>query len=139
LFRNVPEKTTHHHLAEYIESALKVGWFRKKIIIEDLKVIHLHDGHSKTSEFHGLVTVQSEAAGRRIIKRLNKKVFLGRPIIVREYHRRLWHNDPRVKHNAQNIEIPCRRGTDRRRKNLKVVKGVSTKFSGDKAFHRDYS
>ena len=139
LFRNVPAQTKDHHLAEFIEPALKAAWFRKRIVIEELKVIHLHDQHSKTSEFHGLVTIQLEAAGRRVITRLNKKRLLGKPIIVREYHRRLWHNDPRVKHNPQNLEIPCRRNADRRRKKLEMVKDVSTKFSGDKSFHRQHN
>ena len=139
LFRNVPEQTKDHHLAAFIEPVLKVTWFRKKIIVEELKVIHLHDQHSKASEYHGLVTIQPESAAIRVIKRLNGKAILGRPIFVREYHRRTWHNDPRIKHDFHHSEVVCQRVADRRRKHLEVIKDVSTKFSGDKSFHRQHS
>lgn len=55
---------------------------------------------------------------------------------MREYHRRAWHNDPRIKHNAGAAEISSRRVADRRRKNLEVVNDIATKFSGDQSFHR---
>ena len=135
-FRNISEQTKDHHLAAFIEPVIKGSWFRKKIIVEDLKVIHLYNRHSKTSEFHGLVTLQPESAGRRLIKRLSKKPLLGRPIIVREYHRRVWQNDPRIKYDFHHSATVCQRVADRRRKNLEVVRDVAIKFSGDTSFHR---
>ena len=137
-FRKIPEHATKNDLLQFVQPALKNGWFSKKAAILDVKVVHLKEYGSEHSEFHGLVNIEPDAAAGKVIKRLNKKTFLGRPIIVREYHRRLWHNDLRVEHHPQTGEITCRRKTDRRRKNLKVLKEITHKFPGDKYFYRQH-
>ena len=137
-FRKVPEQTANHDLVRFIEPALKSSWLRKKGVIVDIKVVHMQEHGFNHSEFHGLVTIEPNAIAEKVIKRLNRKMFLGRHIIVREYHRRVWHNDPRINHHAQDLDMSCRRKTDRRRKNLEVIKDVAHKFSGDKSFHRQH-
>ena len=111
-------------------------WFRKNAIIENIRIVHQKDHGFNLSEYHAVVTIAPEVAAKKVIQRLNMKKFLGRHTIVREYHRRVWHNDPRIKHNAGTAEISSRRVADRRRKNLEVVNDIATKFSGDKSFHR---
>ncbi|RLA21783.1 MAG: hypothetical protein DRQ62_09015 [Gammaproteobacteria bacterium] len=138
-FRNIPAQTKRSDLIEHVESAIKAPWFRKKGSIESVKVIHLKDHHAKASEYHCVMTIEPEVAARRVIKRLNKSVFLGRHIIVREYQRRIWQNDPRINYKLDDLEIINKRMADRRRKNLEVVKDVSTEFSGNKAFHREHN
>ncbi|WP_221895307.1 RNA-binding protein [Bathymodiolus japonicus methanotrophic gill symbiont] len=113
-------------------------WFSKKAAILDVKVVHLQEVGLEHSEFHGLVSIEPDAAAEKVIKRLNKKTFMGRPVVVREYHRRDWHNDLRVEYHPQTGDTPCQRKTDRRRKNLEVVKEIRQEFSGDKSFHRQH-
>ncbi len=139
-FRNIPAHTTNSDLIEFIEPVLKRGWFRKKGIIEKVRIIHQKDHGVSSSEFHGLVTIQPDDVAEKVIKRLNRKRFLGKHIAVREYHRRVWHNDPRIKHNLHDPEILNRRENDRRRKNLEVVNDTNMAhiFSGDKTFHKQY-
>ena len=137
-FRKITADTTKKDLIEFIQPALRKVWFRKKGIIENVKIIHQRDHGSNLSEFHGLVTIHPDAVAEKVIRRLNRKMLLGKHIIVREYHHRVWHNDPRVKHNSHNLEISCRRVADRRRKNLEMVEEVTHTFSGDKSFHRQH-
>jgi len=140
-FRNIPDHTTHNHLIEFIEPVIKVPWFRAKGTIGRIKLIELQDANAKTSEFHGLVTIEPDKVARKVIKKLNRKRFLGKHILVREYQSRCWHNDLRINHNPKKLKFDCRRGSDRRRGGLNVVEvgdQSKTSFSGDKAFHRHY-
>ncbi|OQK15237.1 hypothetical protein AU255_18945 [Methyloprofundus sedimenti] len=139
-FRNIPAESRRSDLINVIEPVLKRVWFRRNGIIVKVKIIHQQEHGSNHSVFHGLVTIEPDAVAEKVIKRLNRKMFLGRHIAVREYHHRVWHNDPRVKHNSHDPEILNRREGDRRRKNLIVVNDIEAthNFSGDKAFHRQY-
>lgn len=127
-FRNIPAESRRSDLINVIEPVLKRVWFRRNAIIVQVKIIHLHDQDSNHSEFHGLVTIEPDAVAEKVIKRLDRKLFLGR------------HNDLRIKHNSHDPEILNRREGDRRRKNLNVVNNIeiANNFSGDKAFHREY-
>ena len=138
-FRKIPAHTKQNDLIGFIEPALKRMWFRNKGVIENIRIVHQKDHGSNVSEYHAVVTIEPDVVAEKVIKRLNRKMFLGRHVIVREYHRRVWHNDLRIKHNSRNLKISCRRITDRRRKNLEMVKEVAHKFSGDKSFHRQHN
>lgn len=139
-FRNIPQETRRSDLINVIEPVLKRIWFRRNGVIVKVRIIHQQNDGSNHSEFHGLVTIEPDAVAEKVIKRLNRKMFLGRHIAVREYHHRVWHNDPRIKHNSDAPEILNRREGDRRRKNLKVINDIeiANNFSGDKTFHRQY-
>jgi len=139
-FRNIPAQTTNSDLIKYIDPVLKWGWFRKRGTIEKVRIIHQKVRGTNISEYHGLVIIQPDAVAEKVIRRLNRKMFLGRHIAVREYHRRVWHNDPRIKHNSHDPEMLNQRKGDRRRKNLEVANDVDIEnaFSGDKGFYRQY-
>lgn len=140
IFRKVPEKTTKSDLMGFIEPVVKNRWFRKKAVIVDIKVVNLKERGFNHSEFHGLVIIEPDATAEKVIRHLNRKKFLGKHIYVREYHRRLWHNDAREKHHSQNLNIPCRRVADRRRKHLDVVKkDAPVEFTGDQSFYKQHN
>lgn len=136
-FRNIPVQATRSDLIAFARSALKTSWFRKKAVIESIKMIHLKDPQANTSEFHCVMEIQPEASARRVIARLNRQPLKGRYIAVREYHRRVWHNDPRLNHqHKSDVE---KRVADRRRNKVGVVKEDVTKFSSQKTFHREFN
>lgn len=140
-FSHVPENTRHKDLVELIKPAMKSFLFGEKGTIKKLKIVQLKDPRNKISEYHALVSIEPETVAKRVIKRLNRKKLLGRVIEVRRYYRRNKLNDrrfnfePDVQIREDISERPRRRG-DRRRKNLKAVEVVPTKFYGDNKFSR---
>lgn len=134
--RRIPGNTKKHEIIDFINPILKGGLFQKSGHIEQIKILVLKNTQNNILEFHGLVTIDSEQVGKRIIKKLNRKYFKDKPIAVREYHHRTWHNDPRINMHEQNEELVNRRRSDRRRARLEVVEDVPTQFSSNQNFHR---
>lgn len=136
-FRNIPAKAKRYDLVRFAGSALKISWFKKKSVIESVKLVILHDLQPDTFEHHCVMEMQPEASVRKVIARLNRQLFMGRYIVVREYHRRVWHNDPRFNHkNKPEVE---RRVSDRRRTELEIVREEVAEFSSQKEFHRQFN
>jgi len=133
--RNIADKTKYSDIISFVEPAIKKIWFRRQAEIIDVKIMQLHDPQTGESEFHGIVTIEPDKAGQTAIRKLNRKKFLNKHIAVHEYHRRNWHNDPRLKRMLRGHE---RRLGDRRRKDLSVVKEVTNKISGYKEFSQRY-
>lgn len=134
--RRIPGKTKTSDIIAFIEPALKRGWFAKKGVIDKVKVLQLKDTGTKISEYHGLVTITPDAVAERVIKRLNRKLFLGKRIAVREFQRRDWHNDPRMNQEYMPLSNTNRRDGDRRRSYMEAVADLSNNFSSNKNFHR---
>jgi len=129
ILRRIPENTTEQDIVDFVEPALKGGLFKKTGHIESIQKLVLKDTQRKTIEFHGLVSIDSEAAANRVIKNLNRKTFKNKPILVREYFHRSWHNDPRINMRQWNEELLDKRKSSRRRARLEVVTKESLKFS----------
>ncbi|NOQ12915.1 MAG: hypothetical protein GQ583_00335 [Methyloprofundus sp.] len=136
--RSISAQTRRSDIIAFIEPAMKVSLFGKKGAIEQIKILHLKDARTNISEFHGLVTIEPDAAAKRVLKHLNRKKFLDKHIVVREYHQRDWHNDPRENHEPFISTKAEKRVTDRRRRNIEVVEGIKHKFSSNRTFHRNY-
>jgi len=134
--RNIPANTKHSDIIAFVERALKKRWFQKKGEIVDLKVRQLKDPRAEDSEFHGVVAIEPDKAGTKAIQMLNRKKFLDKYIAVHEYHRRDWHNDPRLERMSSARE---RRKADRRRKGLEEVVDITKQFSSHKTFSRQHS
>lgn len=98
----------------------------------------LRDSITNTKDLHCLVTIDSEVAAERAIKKLNRKVLNGKHIAVREYVTRSWQNDPRDMSQKGQAELAESRKTDRREGKLESVGGVFRKFSSSDQFHRTY-
>ena len=134
--RNIPAQTRLSDIRAFIEPAIKMSLFGKKGKIGKIKVLHLKDSRTYISEIHGLVTIEPDTAAQKVIKRLNRKKFLGKYIAVREYQRRDWHNDVRLNHKPFVSTKAERRIADRRRNSIEVVEDITDKFHGQKNFHR---
>ena len=133
--RKIPADTKLSEIADFVEPALKGGWFRKSGTITKIDILTLHDTRLNTYEFHGLVTVEPDAMGFRAIKRLKGRRFKDKLIIVRQYFQRSWRNDPRLDNN--NTDFVDQRKADRRRgKDLETVRDISEKFSSAGDFVR---
>jgi len=129
LLRRIPQNTNEQDIIDFLEPALKGGLFKKTGHIESIQILVLKDTQRKTIEFHGLVSIDSEAAANRVIKDLNKTTFKNKPILVREYFHRSWHNDPRINMRQWNEELVDKRKSSRRRPRLEVVTKESLTFS----------
>lgn len=135
--RRIPANTKKHEIIDFIEPVIKGGLFKKSGRIEDITIMVLKDTQTNALEFHGLVEIDSDAAAERVIKKLNRKVFNGKNIAVREYYQRSWHNDKRQNAHQWNDELVNKRKGDRRRARLEVVNDISDQFSSNKTFHRN--
>jgi len=123
--RRIPAGTKISEIVDFIEPALAGGLLSKSGHIDHVKIIVLKDTSTNIKEYHGLVAVDTDAVGKRIIKKLNRQVFKGKHIVVREYHDRSWHNDPRINRNEWNEELASKRNSDRRRSNIEKEKDIS--------------
>lgn len=121
LLRRIPADTKAHEIADYLEPVLKGSFFQKQGQIDDIKMMVIKDREGNHLNFHGLVTIDSEAAAKRVIKKLNRKSFNGKHIAIREYIFRTWHNDQRINMGQRNDELLENRKKDRRHGRLEVL------------------
>lgn len=135
--RNVPELTLRKDLIAFVTPALKALLSPSGKVVK-AEILVLLDARTKQMEYHGLVTVDSEKAGRRALKKLNGKRLNGRLVMVREFAIRSWRNDRRLNHVcvADAMGKGFRRNDRRRGKDLEVVKDISGMFSSDEGFSR---
>lgn len=132
--RGISELTKKEELWDFVSPALvnKLRFINGKVIKTEILI--LQNRKTKLVEFHGLVTVNSEKAGRLAIKKLNGSLFKGKRVIAREYVVRSWKNDRRQNHADKVDSLLLRTGKrlcDRRR-DLKQVKDVSDMFTAIK-------
>ena len=124
--RNIPAHTRPSELRDFTQPALKKWLFFSYGKIVKVEVLSIKDKVSKITEFHGLIHVDSDMAGHIVIRRLKDKLFLGKPVVVREYFFRSWHNDHRLTHKAVTLELSELRKRDRRRgANIEMVTNLS--------------
>ena len=135
-FRRIPKNTSRNDIVNLLTPVLKGKVYQKSGQIEDIKFVTLIDNKTQEQEIHALVSIDSDAAAKRVIKKLNRKFFKGKHITVREYHHRTWHNDSRINMHEWNEELFDKRSTDRRGKKTKVGGGVAVNFSSNKKFNR---
>lgn len=131
ILRRIPQNTVEQDIIDFLDNILQGKIFQKSGTIESISILTLRDTQRNTIEYHGLVTIDSDAAAKRAIKQLNKKAFKNKPIIIREYFHRSWHNDPRVNMHQWNEELADKRKGSRRRPRLEVVTKDSLRFSQD--------
>ena len=134
--RRIPANTRKRDIVDFIKPVLKGGLLQKSGRIEEIKMLVFKDTQTKIMEYHCLVTIDSDAVANRVIKKLNRKVFKGKHITVREYFYRSWHNDPRIKMHEMNEELANKRQGNRRQARLEAVTDVSIEFISSKDFHR---
>ncbi len=129
ILRRIPPSTQDDEISAFLDPLLKGSFYQRSGHIESIRILVLKDNQRNTLEYHGLVSIDSEVAANRVIKQLNRKQFKNKPIIVREYFHRSWHNDPRVNMHQWNEELENKRKRTRRRARLEVVTEETLKFS----------
>ena len=129
ILRRISENTEKHEIIDFLTPVLKGGLLKRSGHIESIKILILKDTLKNTIEYHGLVTIDSDAAANRAIKKLNRKSFKNRNITIREYFHRSWHNDPRVNMHEWNEELDDKRKNNRRRARLEVVSEESMRLN----------
>lgn len=135
--RRIPANTKHAEISEFVSPVLKNGYFRKSGHILNVEILALQDSRIGTIEYHGLVTLDSEAAAQKAVRGLQNRRLNGRMVVVRPYYHRSWYNDPRQKQDQVNEQyIEKRKGDRRRGKFLQVIKNVSDRFNSEDDFFR---
>lgn len=119
ILKRIPEITKKRDIAEFLKPALKGKFFQKTGAIESIKIVLLQDSRTNEFEYHGLVSLDSDEVTVRVIKKLNRKIFLDKYIAISEYHSRSWENDPRISSHGWDGQGESKRKGDRRRENLK--------------------
>lgn len=126
-FRRIPEQTNSQDIIDLVEPIVTGRIYQKSGYIEDIKFLTLKDTQTKALEFHALVSIDSDIAAERVIKKLNRKLFNGKHIAVREYHYRNWHNDPRINMHEWNEELANKRKLERRGGKSKPDGGIKVR------------
>jgi hypothetical protein len=133
--RRIPANAKHAEITEFVTPALKTSFFRKPGRILNVEILALQDIRIGTMEYHGLVTLDSEAAVANAVKGLKNRRLNGRIVLVRPYYHRSWYNDPRRQQNPANKKTLERRKGDRRRgQYLQIIKNVSDRFNSEDDF-----
>lgn len=127
--RGISEYTKKSDLWEFVAPELnnRLRLMHSKVVKSEILI--LQDKNTKSIEFHGLVHVNSERAGRHAIKKLNGKLFQGKRVAIREYIQRSWKNDRRENHAAiiDSLGQGNRQGS--RRRHMQVVPSIRHIFS----------
>lgn len=138
--RKIPANTHVSEINEFLRPALRAGLFKKPGRILNTEILKLHALDTVGHEYHGLVTLDTDATGQRALKKLRGQRFKGKFVIVREYVIRHWQNDPR--HNKTHLppEVFEKRKAERRRNSnrLEKVVDITHRISSLGDFARKY-
>lgn len=138
----IPANTRNQDIAGFIEPAIKGGLLRKSGEMEKISILALKNIITDKMEYHGLVTITPDAVANRVIKKLTKKHLNGRRVVLREFHIRNWHNDPRISRRDLTLRVRNKRHSDRRHRceevKLKVEQDTSDLFSSDARFSNKF-
>lgn len=119
ILRRIPKNTEKYEVIEFLTPVLKGGFFKRAGRIEYIKILALNDTKRNTIEYHALVTIDSDSAAKRIIRKLNRKEFKNKSITVRQYFYRSWKNESRAE--GQNLDdgVENKRKGNRRRTHVR--------------------
>ena len=127
--RQIPADTRPSELHDYVNPALKGGLFSAAGRVLKAEILFIRDKSTNMLESHGIVHVDSEAAGQRAIKRLRPARFKNKPVIVREYLQRDWHNDRRESEGHVPEDVMEKRLCNRRRgSRMEIIEDISRIF-----------
>jgi hypothetical protein len=134
--RNIPADTLRSEIIDFINPALKGGFFKSKGEIKNIEILTLKDKDINLLEHHALVHIEPDAAALRAIKKLHGQRFRGKRITVREFIVRNWRNNKRSESTDTNTELKEKRKNPERRRNLEIVEEARLEYSSRKSFHR---
>lgn len=114
-FRNIPAPTRPNELYDHVAQAVAEELNERLKQVVKAEVMVIRDKQTNMLEHHGLVSIDSDEAGIRVIKNLNGLQFNGSEVLVRCYKQRDVHNDRRLNSRPVPQDIIEKRGHDRRR------------------------
>ncbi len=138
ILRRITEYSSKAEIINFLKPVLKGNFIQKTGKITHIKILALRDTKTNEIEYHGLVTIDSDEAATRIIKKLNRKSFKNKRIVIREFFLRSWTNDPRNKMHSKNNQSGNRRFINRRRSTLEEISGRNVEYSSVQSFHKNY-
>lgn len=136
ILKRIPSNTRKKDIIEYLAPVLKGKVFQKTGAIEKIQMLALKNSQTEDIDLYGVVYIDSDEAAKRVIKKLNRKVFKGKNIAINEYINRSWHNDSRLNSLELGDKQQSKRKLDRRRSSLQKIKALSISFSSHDSFHR---
>lgn len=140
--RNISVDTKPSDLSVFFTPFLKrsiINPFRPKGKIVNQHIVAQKDREENIVRYHGLVIIESEKAGERILKRIRRTPFMGRKVIIREFMDRTWVNDRRNQQFQQKISPNNeRRLIERRQHSLETVTHFQINFSHQPQFARKF-
>ncbi len=122
LLRQIPKGATCKELGKFVGKGLRPSWMlfplESHSMLKRCEILQIFNPETKSTEYHGLVQIDSGKASTPLIKRLNSRKLLGAPIEVRKYIRRSSIRDRRHILSEREEQQEFRR-QDRRRDRLK--------------------
>lgn len=132
-FKRLPKETRKSDIEAFIAAVVRGGIFSKRGEIKGISIIQRRNPQLNVTDYHAVVGIEPDNVAERVIKTLNKKMFKGKYIEVRQYYIRNAANDPRNKNRVFD-EVPDSRRVRERRQ--KIEESSSASFVGVKDFHR---
>lgn len=118
--RNIGIEAAHIDILDFIESGMTASELEDSDFVGDVEIMQLKDPMTNKFEFHGLISVEPNRLGAKVIDTLNNTVLLKQLVTLREYVQRDKENDPRLKYRPT-AAVSERRLSDRRRGDLDVL------------------
>jgi len=122
LLRQIPNGITCKELGKFVSKGLKPSWMlfplQSHSILKRCEILQISNPEIQTTEYHGLVRLNSSKAALPVIKRLNGRRLKGKSIEVRQYMRRSSFRDRRRILSERGEQQELRR-QDRRRDRLR--------------------
>ncbi|CAG1021647.1 hypothetical protein DOJK_01137 [Patescibacteria group bacterium] len=134
IFKNIPTRTKKLDIKNFITPVVNGGWFDKKGTVINISILVQRNLRTREIVYHGLVEIEPDSVGIRLITKLNRKILLGKYIAVSEYHVRNFRNDPRLRKRRPKPGVLERRICDRRDK-YEILSEAEINLEGKRAFH----
>ena len=136
--RNVPEGTCLRDIVNFINPALRGGFFTPKGTILSVNALEVREEGTGVLEHHAIVHIKPDSAALRAIQKLNGRFFKGKRAHLHEFVVRNWKNDRRGNSNMVVAE-PCRRSLPTRRRKVQVKMGRFVVTAGREVAEGDCS
>ena len=133
ILKNIPAKTKKQDVKAFMTPVVDGGWFSKRGQIKNISILVQKNIQTHEVQYHGLVEVTPDVVAERVIKKLNRKIMVGKWIAISEYKTRDWNNDPRRKKTYISELIKDRRVGDRRGQYENI--GEEIAISSKRVFH----
>jgi len=117
ILKRIDRETRVADIEDFLAPALKGGFLRKSGRLDSVAIQKHSQAGGVYSEYHAIVRIEPERVAKRVIKRLNRKRLIGKPINIAEFHFRSYTNDREGRYQT----LSGQRSACRRRKDMEIV------------------